>query len=76
RAHGYKYFKAYGSPKVDDRDVPVTSSKLDDAGTTLHVQLPELREGDVYTFTLAGLTSRTTKPLLGDKVYYTLLKKR
>lgn len=76
RAHGYKYFKAYGSPKVDDRDVPITSSKLDDAGTTLHVQLPELREGDVYTFTLAGMTSRTTKPLLGNMVYYTLLKKR
>lgn len=76
RAHGYKYFKAYGSPKVDDRDVPITSSKLDNAGTTLHVQLPELREGDVYTLTLTGLTSRTTKPLLGNKVYYTLLKKR
>jgi glucose/arabinose dehydrogenase len=76
RAHGYKYFKNYGSPKVDNREVAITSSKLDDPGTTLHVQLPQLREGDVYTFTLAGMTSRGAKPLLGDKVYYTLLKKR
>ena len=76
RAHGYKYFKAYGSPKVDDRDVPVASANLDDAGTTLTVQLGELREGNVYTFSLAGMSSRTAKQLLGDKVYYTLQKKR
>jgi glucose/arabinose dehydrogenase len=76
RAHGYKYFKTYGSPKVGDREVAITSSALDDLGTTLHVQLQELREGDVFTFDLAGLSSRAATPLLGDKVYYTLLKQR
>jgi glucose/arabinose dehydrogenase len=75
RAHGYHYHKAYGSPKVNDREVAVTVS-LDAAATTLQVALSDLREGDVYTISLTGVTSSHGAALLGDKVYYTLLKKR
>lgn len=76
RAHTYNYHKAYGSPKVDDQQVPVVAAKLDASGTSLTLRFGELREGHVYTMALAGLTSRGGQPPLGDKIYYTLLKKR
>jgi hypothetical protein len=76
QAHGYHYFRTYGSPKVDDRNVPVSKVTLDAAATTLRLELPELRTNNVYTITLTGVTAASGKPLLGDKVYYTLLQKR
>jgi hypothetical protein len=76
RAHGYEYHMAYGSPKVDDREVKVVKSGLGAAGTTLRLELAELREGHVHTIALAGVRSRGGRPLLGDIVYYTLRKKR
>lgn len=78
RAHGYKYFKNYGSPKVDDREVKAGDAILLPGDQMLRVFLKDsdLREGDVYTFSFEGVKSRTGEPLLGDKVYYTLVKKR
>jgi len=76
RAHTYKYHKAYGSPKIDERAVKVVASRLEDDGLTLTLRLEGLREQHVYTMTLNGLRSRDGDAPLGDKVYYTLLKKR
>ncbi len=76
RRHSYKYHAAYGSPKVDDKEVACDEIKLNQAGTVCSVKLADLREGYVYTLSLPGVSSTTGKPLLGDKVYYTVLKKR
>ncbi|MCR9243892.1 MAG: hypothetical protein NXI31_02595 [bacterium] len=76
RAHRYHYHKAYGSPKVDDHAVAVVSNALDESGTTLVLEFDELPADSVYTFQLDGLTSRRGRALLGDRIYYTLLRAR
>jgi hypothetical protein len=40
------------------------------------VRFDDLKEGYLYTVSLPGVTSVKGKPLLGNKIYYTLLKKR
>jgi glucose/arabinose dehydrogenase len=75
RAHTYNYFKAYGSPKVNDREVKIASSKLVANGRVLELVLSDMVEGHLYTISLRGLEAVGGDSLLGDKVYYTLLKK-
>ena len=74
QAHTYRYHKDYGSPKVDERTVAVTASELDETGTSLRIRLAELRAGYLHTIALDGVRSRAGQPLLGDRVYYTLLQ--
>lgn len=75
RRHTYKYHAAYGSPKVDEMEV-ACEIQLHEGGTRCDVNLTDLREGYVYTLNLPGVATSGGKPLLGDKVYYTLLRKR
>ncbi len=76
RAHTYKYHIAYGSPKIDEHEVAVVKSSLDATGTKLNLKLGSLREGYVYTMNLSEAASLEGRPLLGDQVFYTLLKSR
>lgn len=74
--HTYHYHRTYGSPKVDEAQVPVEEATLEDDGASLLLRLPELRTGYVYTFGLSNLRSRQDRALLGSTVYYTLLATR
>ena len=76
RAHTYKYHIAYGSPKIDEHEVAVVKSSLDATGRKLNLKLGSLREGYVYTMNLSGAASLEGRLLLGDQVFYTLLKSR
>ncbi|MCK5941760.1 MAG: hypothetical protein KAI24_07325 [Planctomycetes bacterium] len=76
RAHGYRYHRAYGSPKVDDRAVAIEQPELDADGHTVRLRSKDLAEGCVHTIELRGVRSRTGQALLGDRVYYTLLRKQ
>ena len=76
RRHTYKYHQGYGSPKVDDKEVPCTVTKVSTTTRTCVVKVDDLREGYLYTISLPGVTSTKGNPLLGEKVYYTLAKKR
>jgi len=87
RSHTYNYHKAYGSPKVDervhsgppDKDAPErrpAAPVFEDGGAVVRLAVEGLEEGRVYTFDLAGVRARSGRPLLGTKVYYTLLKAR
>ena len=40
------------------------------------VKVGDLKEGYLYTISLPGVKSTQGKPLLGESVYYTLVKKR
>ncbi|MED5417765.1 MAG: hypothetical protein VYA27_03645, partial [Verrucomicrobiota bacterium] len=76
RRHTYKYHQGYGSPKIDDKEVPCTVTRVSTTTRTCVVQVGDLREGYLYTISLPGVTSTRGNPLLGEKVYYTLTKKR
>jgi hypothetical protein len=76
KRHTYRYHAAYGSPKIDEKEVACEGLVLDGKGTAGLLKLAELIEGYVYTIELLGLKSAQGKPLLGDKIHYTLLKTR
>ena len=73
--HTYKYHAGYGSPKVDRKEEEF-EMKVSADGLRCTLGLAELKEGYLYTLDLPGVVSKTGNPLLGDKVYYTLVKKR
>ena len=54
------------------------SCKMNLSADGLHciLSLPELNEGYLYTLDLPGVVSQDGNPLLGDKVYYTLHRKK
>ena len=76
RRHTYKYHQGYGSPKVDDKDVPCAVTEVSTTTRTCVVKVGDLKEGYLYTISLPGVKSTQGKPLLGESVYYTLVKKR
>jgi hypothetical protein len=73
--HTYKYHRAYGSPKVDGKELPCQVTPTSGAPGCL-IDAGELAEDYLYTISLPGTTSTRGDPLLGDKVYYTLRKVR
>ncbi|NIP94468.1 MAG: hypothetical protein GWO24_13895, partial [Akkermansiaceae bacterium] len=75
RRHTYKYHAAYGSPKVDEAEIVPTEIRILPESPTVVIKLPDLLEGYVYTLHLPAVTSTSGNPLLGDRVYYTLLRK-
>ena len=76
RRHTYEYHQTYGSPKVDDKEVSCEVTEIAKNDRTCVIKIDDLKEGYLYTISLPGVKSAQGKPLLGDKVYYTLLKKR
>ena len=73
--HTYKYHAGYGSPKIDKKEEEF-EVKVSADGLRCTLGVAELKEGYLYTLDLPGVVSRKGSPLLGDKVYYTLVKKR
>lgn len=76
QSHTYEYHRDYGCPKLDERDEPLQQAVLGDDGRTLRLQLPKLSTKRVYVIDLTGVVSRRGRPLLGGRVYYTLLATR
>jgi len=76
RRHSYKYHQGYGSPKVGDAQVPCQVTAFSSRDRTCMIKLDDLAEGSLYTISLPGVSSVSGKPLLGEKVYYTLVKRR
>jgi hypothetical protein len=76
RRHTYKYHQAYGSPKIDEKAVACEITEISKNNKSCVVKFDDLKEGYLYTLSLPGVRSVKGKPILGDKIYYTLLKKR
>ena len=76
RSHGYKYHKAYGSPKVGEREEALGEPVFGADGMRARLQWGAVEAGRVYTIHLAGVKSRSGRPVLGDKVYYTAVESR
>ena len=76
KRHTYKYHATYGSPKIDEKEVPCEVTEISRNDKTCVVKFDDFKEGYLYTVSLPGVKSSKGKPLLGDKLYYTLLKRR
>ena len=76
RSHGYKYHRAYGSPKVDEREESLGDAVFGADGMRARLQWGAVEAGRVYTIDLAGVKSQSGRPVLGDKVYYTAVESR
>ena len=78
--HTYRYHAAYGSPKVDKRDVLIKGgATLSEGNRSCVINLKntgDLKRGYLYTIRLPEVRSNAGKLLLGDTVYYTLHAKR
>lgn len=68
---GYKYHADYGSPKVDDKRLPVDVRIAPKNPAVVLVDLP-LETEKVYRFTLHGITSQTGDKLTNNIGFYTL----
>ncbi len=75
-SHRYHYHATYGSPKVDEQTLPITSTTLSPDGKNLTLHTDGLREAHLHVLNLKSLKSTDGKPLLGDLAYYQLTKKR
>lgn len=73
--HTYTYSARYGSPKVDHKAVAHSLKQGSDDARTWELKVPDLKEGYVVTISLGAVKAKNGKALLGDKIYYTLLKK-
>ena len=69
KRHTYTYSATYGSPKVDEANLPLTAT-LAGGGRTLTLDLGPLKKKYLHTLDFKTLRSATGAPLLGDKAWY------
>ncbi len=69
----YKYHAEYGSPKVDEAAVPLKAVVADD-GLSLVLECGPLKERYLHALDLTSLRSRAGSGLLGDRVWYQVVK--
>ncbi len=67
----YLYHDNYGSPKQEEKELPVGSVMLKNDGKTVAVSLP-MTAGKVVSLTFRGVRSETGRRTSVDQVYYTL----
>ncbi len=72
--HTYKYHDAYGSPKVDEEKIDVMASNLSADGSTLTLEIGELKEGYLHHIDMGGLRSKSGGKLLGADAWYQVNK--
>jgi len=72
----YHYHREYGSPKVDEREVPVESAELDETGRVARFRMP-LEKERVYAFHWSGdLAAEDGEAAKLEPVFYTVIRLR
>ena len=71
----YTYHKNYGSPKVDEKPVPISGISLSSDKKVLTVKTV-LTEKKVYGFDFSKFTGAGGGKLVNGKAFYTLVKKK
>lgn len=72
KSYYYIYQEAYGSPRMDEKELKVTHLKK--RGNTLSIELEGLQEGRVIDFYFEGLKSTKGESLKAHRMCYTLNK--
>jgi len=70
----YRYFKQYGSPKVDVTPMPVRKSELTEKGRAIRIDLGALKQGYLHAIDLTGVRSKSGSKVMGGKIWYQVLK--
>lgn len=74
KSHKYKYHADHGSPKVDENEMNVKSTKLSSDGLTLSVDIGGLKEGYLHHIDMRGLRSKSGSMVLGSQAWYQAVK--
>jgi mono/diheme cytochrome c family protein len=72
RHYHYKYHREYGSPKVDEKEVELSTVLVSEDGRRVSLFLPELIDRKVYELRLNEIRSAGGEPVLNPVAYYTL----
>lgn len=72
----YRYNQEYGSPRIDQAEVPITGQTVSDDGRTVQLELGDLREDFVYQLDLRGVTAERGDPLSHEQIFYTIRRLR
>ncbi len=73
KRHTYHYHSTYGSSKVDEETVDAEAGLLPD-GVTLTLECGLLREGFLHRIDLSSVRTRNGGKLLGERVWYHVIK--
>jgi hypothetical protein len=68
----FNYHAAYGSPRMESTDLAPARVAVSADARSVEIDLPELKEGQVYDFNLSGLESSKGEKLLNPQIAYTL----
>ena len=68
----YKYHRTYGSPVTDKQKRTIKKVTVSDSGTSVQLEIDQLRKGFIYEIKAAGVLSKENTPLLHNVGYYTL----
>ena len=71
RSWGYHYYSTYGSPPVDEKELPVSNYRLSKDRKTVTFDVP-LETDRVYAIQFPGQLNTDTEPLDFNTIYYTL----
>ena len=73
-SYHYLYQRAYGSPRIDEKQVKIAEVKLSDDGKSALLIMESLEAGKVYDFTMEGVKSKDGDFLKAKRMCYTLNK--
>ena len=68
----YEYSRAYGSPKVGEKESTINSVKLQEDGKTLLIKMP-LQKEQVYCLDLSQILDKSGSRTHNTKAFYTVI---
>lgn len=68
----YEYSRAYGSPKVGEKESTINSVELQEDGKTLYIKMP-LQKKQVYCLDLSQILDKAGRSTHNSKAFYTLI---
>ena len=68
----YEYSRAYGSPKIGEKESVLNSTSLSKDGKTLYIKMP-LEKKQVYCLDLSQILDKAGRSTHNSKTFYTLI---
>ena len=73
-SYHYLYQRAYGSPRIDEKEIKISKIELSKDGLSASLTLDSLQANKVYDFTMNGVKSSSGELLKAKRMCYTLNK--
>ncbi len=75
KSYFYSYHKDYGSKRMEEKEVSITSANVDSDGKKILLEIDKIEEGRVYQFELNELENEDNQKLSSTLLCYNLIKK-